>query len=40
MGSDVTWTEIPEEYQKEVEELRAKIVEKAADLDESLQKNS
>jgi elongation factor G len=33
---DVRWTEIPEEYKKQAQELRAKIVEKAADLDEKL----
>ena len=35
-GSTVVWADIPEEYKEQVEELRLKIVEKAADLDESL----
>ena len=35
-GSVVTWTEIPEDYKAKTEELRHKIVEKAADLDDSL----
>lgn len=33
---DIRWTDIPEEYKKQTEELRAKIVERAADLDEKL----
>lgn len=33
---DVKWTDIPEEHKARAEELRAKIVEKAADLDEKL----
>ena len=35
-GSVVTWQDVPDEYKKQVEELRAKIVEKAADLDDKL----
>lgn len=35
-GINVTWSEVPEEYKEKVEELRAKIVEKAADLDDKL----
>ena len=35
-GSVVTWQEVPAEYKDQVEELRAKIVEKAADLDDRL----
>jgi elongation factor G len=33
---DVRWTEIPAEYKQQAEELRSKIVERAADLDEKL----
>lgn len=33
---EVRWTDIPEEYKKQAQELRAKIVERAADLDEKL----
>ena len=36
LGSDVIWSDVPEEHKAEVEELRAKIVEKAAELDDSL----
>ena len=36
LGSDVVWLDVPEEHKAEVEELRAKIVEKAADLDDKL----
>ena len=35
-GSVVTWGDIPEDYKAKTEELRHKIVEKAADLDDSL----
>jgi elongation factor G len=35
-GSTITWTDVPAEYKDRVEELRAKIVEKAAELDEVL----
>lgn len=35
-GARVTWQDVPEEYQDKVEELRLKIVEKAADLDDKL----
>ena len=35
-GAVVSWEEIPAEYKKQAEELREKIVEKAADLDEKL----
>ena len=35
-GAEVTWSEVPEEYKERMEELRLKIVEKAADLDERL----
>ncbi|MBA3954536.1 elongation factor G [Candidatus Dependentiae bacterium] len=35
-GSVVSWTDIPEEYKDQAEELRLKIVERAADLDDVL----
>ncbi|MBA2307214.1 elongation factor G [Candidatus Dependentiae bacterium] len=35
-GSVVSWSDIPEEHKERTEELRAKIVERAADLDEKL----
>ena len=35
-GSVVSWSEIPADYVDQVEELRAKIVEKAAELDDKL----
>ena len=35
-GSIVSWTDIPEEYKDQAKELRLKIVEKAADLDDAL----
>lgn len=35
-GSVVTWSDIPEQYKAQAEELRNKIVEKAAELDELL----
>ncbi len=35
-GSQVTWSDVPEEYKAQMEELRAKVVERAADLDERL----
>jgi elongation factor G len=35
-GATITWSEVPEEYKQQVEDLRLKIVEKAADLDERL----
>lgn len=35
-GSKVSWSDIPEEHKEQAEELRAKIVERAADLDEKL----
>ena len=35
-GSVVSWSEVPEEHKGRMEELRAKIVEKAADLDDRL----
>lgn len=36
MGAKLTYSEVPAEYKDRVEELRAKIVEKAADFDEKL----
>jgi len=36
MGDNITWSDIPEEYKERAEELRALIVEKAAELDDSL----
>ncbi len=36
LGSDVKWHEVPEEHKARVEELRAKVVEKAAELDDAL----
>lgn len=35
-GATVTWSDVPEEYKEQVEELRLKIVEKVADLDDAL----
>ncbi len=35
-GSVVTWQDVPAEYKDQIEELRSKIVEKAADLDDKL----
>ncbi len=35
-GVTITWSDVPAEYKEKVEELRAKIVEKACDLDEKL----
>lgn len=35
-GISVTWTDVPEEYKEQVEELRIKIIEKACDVEESL----
>lgn len=35
-GNKVTWSDVPEEFKEQAEELRHKIVEKAADLDEVL----
>ncbi len=35
-GVTVTWSDVPEEYKKRVEELRTKIVEKACDIDDRL----
>lgn len=36
MGSNITWSDVPEEYKDRVEELRTKIVEKACDFDEQM----
>ena len=36
MGSDVIWQEVPEEHKARMEELRAKVVEKAAELNDAL----
>jgi elongation factor G len=36
MGENITWSDVPAEYKDQVEELRAKIVEKAAELDDKL----
>lgn len=35
-GATVTWSEVPEEYKDQVEEMRLKIVEAACDVDEKL----
>lgn len=35
-GSTITWADVPQEHKQRVEELRTKIVEKAAELDDSL----
>lgn len=35
-GAIVTWVDVPEEYKSKVEELRAKLVEKTAELDDTL----
>ncbi len=35
MGMEVKWSDVPEEFKGQVEELRAKVVEKAADLDDT-----
>ncbi|MBA3751966.1 elongation factor G [Candidatus Dependentiae bacterium] len=35
-GIKVTWSDVPKEHEERMEELRAKIVERAADLDEKL----
>jgi elongation factor G len=35
-GLTITWSEVPDEYKEQVEELRLKIVEKACDFDEKL----
>jgi elongation factor G len=36
MGTNVIWSEIPEEHKARVEELRVKIVEKACDFDDAM----
>ena len=36
VGATIVWSDVPEEHTERVEELRAKIVERAADLDEAL----
>ena len=36
LGSDVKWHDVPEENKERMEELRAKVVEKAAELDDDL----
>ena len=36
MGNDLKWTDVPQEHKERVEELRAAIVEKAAELDDVL----
>lgn len=36
MGSEVVWSDVPEEYVKKVEEMRLAIVEAACDLDDNL----
>ena len=36
VGSDVVWNDVPEEHKERMEELRLKLVEAAADLDEAL----
>lgn len=36
MGTLITWSEIPDEYKQQTEELRNKIVEKAAELNDKL----
>lgn len=35
-GTTITWVDVPKEYEAQVEEMRSKIVEKAAELDEVL----
>lgn len=35
-GLNIQWVEIPEEYKKQAEELRTKVVERACDFDDSL----
>lgn len=36
MGTTVTWSEVPQEYVAQMEELRAKVVEAACDFDDAL----
>ncbi len=36
MGSEVTWSDVPEEYADKVEEMRLKVVEAACDIDDDL----
>ena len=39
-ASIVKWADVPAEYAEQVEELRTKIIEAAADFDDGLLKNS